>query len=982
MPESTVNDVKRKPRRRWLRLLVGTLIAALTVAAVLSIAVWRFAAASLPVDLLRPYIERAIEGSSPGLDVDLNSLDIRWGGWGRGIDIVASDTNVALGDFTATIPEFVLKLSLRALLHRQIAPSEIDLVGVSGKLIREEDGTFRLAAVDADRERRVDAAALETLFALLGGPPDPTRPLTYLRHFRLREAAFDLEDRLLATSWKAERIDVELHAGLERISGLFRGAIVLDSDVDTTDVEGAFSFVEEDRLLHIEAAVDEVPFDSVATRLPAIQSRLRLRSTVACNADATVSLDGVLHTLQIEFSAGPGQIGVTNWLDTPEAILGVDGRILYDVANAAWSVEDVLLRFGEPGMSGPTFQASAQINSNEEDTTIEADVAVIDLAVADIARYWPPTVETGTRKWIVENITVGHVDRVDVELRLARSRDEATPATRLRHLSGTLRFRDLTVRWSDKAPLVTGIDGSGTIATDALRFSLSSGRAGAVEVEKATVDLLGIDAPPAQLQLDIDGTGPVEAALAAVNLRPPAFIGSLAPQDSPDANVAFHAEVVFSLAGRIEFDDLDIVVDAQVESIPIISDLGTGRADGHLSFAAARGARRLRGEADIAELASSLRFLGWSKEAGETGSVDFDLSLGAAGVEALHHFNVSTETLQATGSAAFKPASDKLRAIDFSSLRTGRTQTKMARVAWEHGGVHVAVAGGNIDLQPILTAPDSITGHARDKGDDGTLGVEFSDVDSVHLSAEGWLEDVSGSMQRDADGLRLLTLDGRVPASLSRKRASEARGVRLDVRPATVNTLRVELDSDDFGGLASAIGWTKAIYGGSLRLVIPDLPKKSIAGHVRLEATDFRLRDTPLAVRLLGLASLDSLVSVMQGEALHFENLTGDIELTSKTVLIEELRAHGSSLGWRAQGTIDRPTSGLNINGLLIPAYAANRILKAVPVLREVLVGEGLFAVDFHLGGTLTESEIDVHPLSALTPELLRGIFGYPDSRR
>lgn len=953
---------------RWLyRWLPWLAVAAVAVAVTLLIG-WRFIAASLSVDFLSPSLRSALAEAVPGLDVHFDRLAVRWGGWRHGIDIVARDTHVAAGDFAAEVPEIVLRLSLRALLLGRVLPSQIEIVGIAGRVVREADGRVQLVAVGDRAERPVAAGALDRLFTDLGSPPTPRRPLTYMRYLRLRDARITLEDQGLDVTWDADGIDVELFAGLGVVGGVYRSTLRLDAH--PAHIEGSVEFDPESRLLHVDAAFMDIPFDSIATRAPRLANLFRLRAAMSGELGIAVSLAGAIREFSFDVSSSPGEIAVASWLPEPQPLAGLRlaGRFS---EGSRWQIDPLRLEFGTPETPTPQLEVTAAATIDASEIGIEAEVTVEDLRVADFARFWPEQLESGTRKWIVENITTGAVPeaRVRGALRLPRTLD-APP--QLEQVDGSLRFDDLSVRWGAATPPVTGLDGSGTISRTALHFQVERGAVDELRLTPTTVDLLNLGTPPTRLRIEAAGRGPVSTALHAISLRPPEFI-RVATADADTSRVEFRAKIGFALDGKVEFEDLDLDVEATVDDVGVHSVIGVGTAGGPLLFRGKDGTRQLSGVVDVVDLHSEVPILGWTKAVGEPGEVQFELALGPKGAERLDRFQVTTDTARATGTAEFDPASGALTLLDFDSLEVGRTRPQRARLAWSDGDLDVEIYGGSVDLVPVMQTPDALGRAAR-----RALRVAATGVEALHLNATGWLEGISGRVEQTAEGWQVIDVTGSLPAEFTRTGTAERAAIAVQVAPSAFGRLTATLDTSDFGGLAAVLGWTRSIEGGSLRVRSDDLGPALNSGAFQIDAKAFHVRDTPIIVRLLSLASLDSLVARMQGEALAFEALTGGIVLDGDTVQLKGLRAHGSSLGWTARGSLARSAGTIDIDGILVPAYGANRLLAAVPLLRQVLVGEGLFATDFHIGGTLREPEVDVHAMSALTPALLRGIFGYP----
>ena len=70
---------------------------------------------------------------------------------------------------------------------------------------------------------------------------------------------------------------------------------------------------------------------------------------------------------------------------------------------------------------------------------------------------------------------------------------------------------------------------------------------------------------------------------------------------------------------------------------------------------------------------------------------------------------------------------------------------------------------------------------------------------------------------------------------------------------------------------------------------------------------------------------------------------------------------------------------------MIAPAYSLNTMLGKIPVVGSLLAGKDgtVFAADYSISGDLEDAEIDINPLSALSPsslkEKLNSLFGNDD---
>ena len=148
----------------------------------------------------------------------------------------------------------------------------------------------------------------------------------------------------------------------------------------------------------------------------------------------------------------------------------------------------------------------------------------------------------------------------------------------------------------------------------------------------------------------------------------------------------------------------------------------------------------------------------------------------------------------------------------------------------------------------------------------------------------------------------------------------------------------------------------------------------------KLKVTDYRVRNAPLMTRVLSIMALTGIVDAMTGQGLSFAELDVPFTYTDGEVQIEEAKATGTSIGFTASGTIYTHADVLNIEGTVVPAYALNSFLGKIPLLGNILTGNedggGVFAANFAISGPIEDPKTTVNPLSALTPGILRNLFG------
>jgi hypothetical protein len=231
------------------------------------------------------------------------------------------------------------------------------------------------------------------------------------------------------------------------------------------------------------------------------------------------------------------------------------------------------------------------------------------------------------------------------------------------------------------------------------------------------------------------------------------------------------------------------------------------------------------------------------------------------------------------------------------------------------------------------------------------------------------LTDVSVQLRHDAEWWDLIDLKANVPSGGP---------VTLHYGPAEGARHILHVDSADAGAVLAALGISQSVRGGSLLInaeAHDNEPHRPLKGGVLI--TDFRMVDAPVLARLLTMATITGFVDLMSGDGFQFDKFKMQFIKTDGRIDIDLAKAHGPSIGITGAGHVDFDKNRLSIAGTVIPVNAVNSVLSDIPVLGDILFGEGMFAVTYGAQGDLDNPEILVNPLSAIAPGFIKGMFEY-----
>jgi uncharacterized protein YhdP len=184
---------------------------------------------------------------------------------------------------------------------------------------------------------------------------------------------------------------------------------------------------------------------------------------------------------------------------------------------------------------------------------------------------------------------------------------------------------------------------------------------------------------------------------------------------------------------------------------------------------------------------------------------------------------------------------------------------------------------------------------------------------------------------------------------------------------------KLNVNIENTGQLLRGLGLYKDLRDGRLAGEInydsPDV------GAGVLQMKHFELANPPVLVRLLGLLSLPQLIAGT--DSVLFDKASIPLRLDHDFVYLDNVTMEGPSMSLRLNGSYNRVTKTLDIDGNLAPAIPFNRLVSKIPLLGTILTGsqDGVVVADFSLKGSSDAPDISVHPLSVLTPGLLKDVF-------
>ena len=186
----------------------------------------------------------------------------------------------------------------------------------------------------------------------------------------------------------------------------------------------------------------------------------------------------------------------------------------------------------------------------------------------------------------------------------------------------------------------------------------------------------------------------------------------------------------------------------------------------------------------------------------------------------------------------------------------------------------------------------------------------------------------------------------------------------------------INIHFDDFGAFLNNSNISNSFIGGNSKIELNIKNYSLISGKVNIDKSS--IKNSSFLARLLQLASFTGLLEILTNEGIPFDNININFTKEESKIIVQEAKFQGFSLGGKLNGSTDINTKKINLEGVIVPAYAINYLINKIPLIGQVITGvegEGLIGVNFKAKGTIEEPNYTINPLSILTPGIIRSIF-------
>jgi len=281
------------------------------------------------------------------------------------------------------------------------------------------------------------------------------------------------------------------------------------------------------------------------------------------------------------------------------------------------------------------------------------------------------------------------------------------------------------------------------------------------------------------------------------------------------------------------------------------------------------------------------------------------------------------------------------------------------------GVVKVTMRGDVFDGRGFLKS--AISGKESD-AKTKSKGIDF-DVDLKLGAVAGYfgeaLRSVDCKMSRRNGVIKTFALTGKLGRDAP---------LTADLRSRPQGKDVIYLETNDAGALFRFTDTYSKAIGGQLQLAVDPPTVEPGTKEGLISVRDFSVK---------GEASLDRIAAGGQTglqSGVAFSRLRAEFTRQNGQLLIRDGVVKGPMVGGTIEGSIDYPGNQVRMTGTFVPMYGLNNMFGQIPIVGLILGGgsnEGLFGVTYEIVGTPGQPVLNVNPISAIAPGVLRKIFQF-----
>jgi hypothetical protein len=511
------------------------------------------------------------------------------------------------------------------------------------------------------------------------------------------------------------------HVALQRLAGTLRAH--LTAAHASARFETALTYSETTETCQLDLSFTDLRPAALATVVPAWQAVAGLDVPLRGTLAAAVATRGQWRDLRFTLSGGPGSFSYAPALPHARPIASITAQGHLDGPQATLHLDEATVAFGTAQAVGPRLSLSGTAQERKNALTINGQVTLTGLPMAELQDYWPASVSTDARTWLTENLVAGTVEEASAQVFVTVPTTTA-PTAKLERLQGTLRYQDLEVYYLRPLPPATDVSGSASFNQQGFRIQLTTGQITDMHITGGIVEITGLDRGRDALALRVGVHAPLRTALTLLNHPQLNLLADFGIDPArTDGQVTTQLGLALPLRGKILLSNVDFTAHSTLTEVAMQQAfLGHNVEHGHPTLDLTKAGLTLTGTAAFATIPLTVAW----QEAFSTEAVwKSDVHVTAARLDPAHlaSFGLNLTDFVAGPLAATVAArldrqgkntvqatvnlQEAQLTLELRDLVMGQSRFQAVTITQRRERVDVTLGEGVLDAQPLMRALSS-----------------------------------------------------------------------------------------------------------------------------------------------------------------------------------------------------------------------------------------------------------------------------------
>lgn len=382
--------------------------------------------------------------------------------------------------------------------------------------------------------------------------------------------------------------------------------------------------------------------------------------------------------------------------------------------------------------------------------------------------------------------------------------------------------------------------------------------------------------------------------------------------------------------------------------------------------------------ADLKDSVIDYDFFGFVKEKNETGKARFNINIVKGNVVSINDILLAKDDFEVKGNIKLDKKGE-VKTVDISSIKGPKTNAK-ARIDIGNAKqpTKINISGNSYDISELFEDDDSIKdGQSlslkKEKDKDKLKNVSDTDiniaVNRLWTNKSVPVTNFAGNARlRKGIGINEIKMIGNYSHN-------KELNFKFEYLPRSNGDYLINVNSNDAGSTLKVLRLYEHMSGGILQISAHKDKDDVITGHAKVR--NFSVKNTNFLAKILSLASFSGMLDMLRGDGIVFSHFDAPFTFNNGILNIQESKAFGNVLGITADGYYNYDNGELSFKGMIAPAYSLNKFLGSMPIIGTLLSGKDktIFAANYRAKGNIEDPEVNINPLSAISPNSLKDLF-------